>query len=197
MWDVTWSLRRAVGGAFAAGVGWEVALAFTRVVFPGMDLSLPQPLFYAIAGLFIGAAGGLMERSTRLAARGMALGGGAGLLLGFVLRSLAGPGGESSLFWVQTLTWAGTGLLLGWFVGRVRSWDGLGGALGGGLGGALSLNFSVAMSLQFESPGWPTARGIEFLAGAILGAFLWGGMALTGRLGLRHRWLPLSSRRGS
>jgi hypothetical protein len=197
LWDLTWSLRRAVGGAFAAGVGWVAALSFARLVFPNADLSVPQPLFFAAAGAFAGAAGGLMERSSRLTVRGMAVGAAAGFLFGGFLRVFFRPEANSGdYFWIHMLAWAGVGFVLGWICGRIKPLEAAGGLLGGGLGGALSLNFSVAMALQHAEPGWAVARGIEFLAGAVLGAFLWGGIALTGRLALRRRWfvLPTAAR---
>ena len=67
-----------------------------------------------------------------------------------------------------------------------------GGVFVGSLAGAVAWNFSVAMAVQFPEPGWSTARGVEFLSGAILGALLWGGVAISGRFG-RRRWINLLS----
>src|SRR5207247_3882503 len=69
-----WIARRALGGFFAGGIGWILAIAFSRTAsfdgtkplafsdllnfFPG-----GQALSGAIAGCFIGAVGGMIERS--------------------------------------------------------------------------------------------------------------------------------------
>jgi hypothetical protein len=186
LWDLTWSLRRSVGGAFTAGAGWTLGLSFLRLAAPGADAGLaPHPLFVLLAGLFVGAAGGLMERSASLTARGAAAASLAGAAAAAVAGGLFAGGGPAGAFWAQSVVWAVSGAAVALVSGRFKGWETAGALLAGGLGGALSWNFAAALSFELVSPGWPLARGAEFLTGAVLGAVLWGGMAVAQRVGLR------------
>ena len=91
--NLGWIARRSLAGFFAAGVGCVLAVAVSRTLhftaegsadfnvllgfFPGRD-----PGATAIAGAFIGAVGGMMERSGYKAFLGGALGAAGGFLGG-------------------------------------------------------------------------------------------------------------------
>lgn len=183
LWDLTWSFRRAIGGALAGGAGWIVSLALFRLSLPGADIAAPHPVFHMLAGVFLGVAGGLMEQSSSLTWRGLFTGGAGGFAAGLALRAAARGATEGLMFYHAAL-WTALGLVLG-LSGRLKAWEAAGGALGGAVAGCLAWSFSMTMAVENASPAWAQARGIEFLTGAIVGALLWGGLALGSRLGLR------------
>ncbi|HRY29356.1 MAG TPA: zinc ribbon domain-containing protein [Elusimicrobiota bacterium] len=129
LWDFTWSLRRSIGGAVAGGVGWVLGSTFLRLTLPGADLSLPHPLFLTVAGLFLGMAGGLMERSSSRVWRGLFTGGAAGLSFGTAARFLARGASPDALFVLHVAVWALFGMAIGFSVGRLKGWETVGGFL--------------------------------------------------------------------
>jgi len=187
LWDVTWSLRRSVGGAIAGGAGWVFGLGLTRLFSDPASLTFPHPLFACLVGLFIGAAGGLMERSFGLMWKGMVAGGLGGVVAGIFGNVLAHAlsSVDNGYLAAHAVLWCLVGLMVSTVSTRERMWALLGGLLFGALGGALNWSFSVAMTLEMPQPVWYMARGVEFTNGAILGALIWGGMAFFERWGLQ------------
>lgn len=199
-----WVARRSLGGYFSGAVGCMLSIAVARTLnfdtspqdafarmldfFPGQI-----PTTTAIAGCFVGAVGGMIERSTYKCFLGGVLGG-----LGGVLGSLAFPhfkqifaGYLYNYSFSMAGSWAITGAMLGLTSGILEGTRSkilvgtLGGLLGGLLGGGVGSQMYGALLIEIhdhENISWTVGRGLELASGGVLGVLTWFVLGTTEKL---------------
>lgn len=190
-----WVARRSLGGYFAGAVGCTVAIAVARTMqfesastdafarmldyFPGQI-----PVSTAVAGCFIGAVGGMIERSTYKCFLGGILG-----ALGGMLGSLAYPhfkqiftGYLYNYSFSMAGAWGITGAMLGLTSGILEGTKSkilagtLGGLVGGMIGGGVGAQMYGAMLVEIhgrENLSWTIGRGLELASGGVVGVLQW------------------------
>ena len=204
-----WVARRALGGFFAGGLGFLLALAVSRILRfqSGASLSFPQFLELfpgqsafpsAIGACFVGTVGGMIERSAYKCFLGGLLGAGGG-----AIGSIAYPFFEK-LFRGQLYhyslsmggSWALAGAMIGFSSGllegtkRKMTVGTLGGLVGGAIGGAIGSQMYGAMLMEaggMDSIPWAVGRTIELLSGGIVGISLWSFLGLSEKLYIYRR----------
>lgn len=193
--NLGWIARRSLAGFFAAGVGSVLAVAVSRTLhfsqegpadfsallgfFPGRD-----PGATAIAGAFIGAVGGMMERSGYKAFLGGALGAAGGFLVGaaYPIFEKFFLGARYAYSFSMASSWALTASLIGLTSGllegtRKKILAGLlGGLVGGALGGGVGSQIYGAILMEaaaLPSLSWSLGRLIEGVGGGVVGLHVW------------------------
>ncbi|OGR96176.1 MAG: hypothetical protein A2902_00600 [Elusimicrobia bacterium RIFCSPLOWO2_01_FULL_64_13] len=207
--NLGWIGRRALGGFFAGGTGWVLAIAVSRTLkfdsaatdpfvhmlnlFPGNTV-----LSTAIAGAFIGTVGGMIEQSTYKVFLGGALG-----ALGGILGGLSHPlferifsGQLYSYSLAMAAAWGVVGCLVGMTSGLLEATGRkilagfLCGMLGGVVGGGIGSQMYGAMLMEvrsFEGMSWIAGRLIEGAAGGIVAVNAWFFMGLSEKLYIFRR----------
>ena len=190
-----WVARRALGGLFTGAIGCVISFAVLRTIsfqggmqygmndllnfFPGQSLAST-----AILGCFVGAVGGMIERSVYKSFLGGFLGACGGLLAGVFIPFLHRVF-DHQLYGYSFTTagaWAVAGSLVGLASGMLEGTKNkmvvgaIGGFLGGALGGGIGSQLYGALLMEVEGinySSWILGRLVEFVSGGVIGAGIW------------------------
>lgn len=178
--DFSWIWRRGWGGFAAGFVGWIIVFFLSRMVGQNVGPLMNNVFAGMICGVFLGAAGGILESSAYKTVAGGLLGmagGGLGGLLNIPLNNLFTG---AALYPVSVmLTWAAGGAAIGAASGifeknlKKTAAGALFGFVGGALGGYLGSVLYGSISLEFKPENWFVRRFSEGISGGMVGAVLW------------------------
>lgn len=180
--NISWILRRSMGGFAAGAISWIFAMAVVRTVGINSGPGLHSFLLCAISGTFLGTVGGIIEDSGYKALVGAVIGcigGSLGALLGGIIISMLGFEPLGSVSFIPA--WIVMGMAIGSVSGIIEKSTKkiivgmLFGVCGGVLGGFIGIELYGSLVTDFmkQDATWVTGRGIEAFAGGVFGASFW------------------------